>query len=149
MKIALGSDHGGYDLKEIIKAYLEKNNYEVIDFGAFNKDSIDYPEIGEKVALAVKDGEAEKGIITCGTGLGISISANKVPGIRAALVSDTFSAKMSRAHNDANILALGGRVVGPDLALELVQTWLNTEFEGGRHGIRVDKIKNLETKYNK
>ncbi|SHF00043.1 ribose 5-phosphate isomerase B [Alkalibacter saccharofermentans] len=149
MKIALGSDHGGFHLKEVIKEYLKDKNYEIEDFGAYDTSSIDYPEIGEKVAIAVKDSVADKGIIVCGTGLGISISANKVPGIRAALVSDTFSAKMSRAHNDANILALGGRVLGDDLALEIVEAWLNTEFEGGRHGIRVDKIKDLENKYNK
>ncbi|MBF7096164.1 ribose 5-phosphate isomerase B [Alkalibacter mobilis] len=149
MKIAIGSDHGGFQLKETVKEYLLDKNYEVEDFGAYDTESVDYPEIGEKVALSVKDGESEKGIIVCGTGLGISISANKIPGIRAALVSDTFSAKMSRAHNDANILALGGRVLGTDLALEIVDTWLKTDFEGGRHERRVNKIKDLESKYNK
>jgi ribose 5-phosphate isomerase B len=149
MKIALGSDHGGFQLKEVIKEYLKDKNYEIEDFGTYDTSSIDYPEIGEKVAVAVKDEVADKGIIVCGTGLGISISANKVPGIRAALVSDTFSAKMSRAHNDANILALGGRVLGDDLALEIVEAWLNTEFEGGRHERRVNKMKDLEKKYNK
>jgi len=149
MKIALGSDHGGSQLKEVIKEYLKDKNYEIEDFGTYDTSSVDYPEIGEKVAVAVKDEVADKGIIVCGTGLGISISANKVPGIRAALVSDTFSAKMSRAHNDANILALGGRVLGDDLALEIVEAWLNTEFEGGRHERRVNKMKDLEKKYNK
>lgn len=149
MKIAIGSDHGGFQLKEAVKDYLVENNYDVEDFGAHSTDSVDYPEIGEKVALAIKDGEYDRGILVCGTGLGISISANKVPGIRAALVSDTFTAKMSRAHNDANILALGGRVLGVDLALEIVDVWLKTEFEGGRHERRVNKIKDLETKYNK
>jgi ribose 5-phosphate isomerase B len=149
MKIALGSDHGGFQLKEVIKEYLKDKNYEIEDFGTYDTSSVDYPEIGEKVAVAVKDEVADKGIIVCGTGLGISISANKVPGIRAALVSDTFSAKMSRAHNDANILALGGRVLGDDLALEIVEAWLNTEFEGGRHERRVNKMKDLEKKYNK
>ena len=122
---------------------------EVEDFGTCGTESVDYPEIGEKVALAVKNGESDRGIIVCGTGLGISISANKITGIRAALVSDTFTAKMSRAHNDANILALGGRVLGVDLALEIVDVWLRTEFEGGRHERRVNKIKDLESKYNK
>jgi ribose 5-phosphate isomerase B len=149
MKIAVGSDHGGFELKEAVKEYLKEKNYEVTDFGACNTESVDYPEIGEKVALSVKNGESNRGIIVCGTGLGISISANKIPGIRAALVSDTFSAKMSRAHNDANILALGGRVLGLDLALEIVDVWLHTEFEGGRHERRVNKIKDLENKYNK
>lgn len=149
MKIALGSDHGGYHLKEAVKTYLEEKEYEVTDFGTCGTESVDYPEIGEKVALAVRDGESDRGIIVCGTGLGISISANKIPGIRAALVSDTFTAKMSRAHNDANILALGGRVLGVDLALEIVDVWLHTDFEGGRHERRVNKIKDLETKYNK
>lgn len=149
MKIAVGSDHGGFQLKEVVKEYLKENNYEVEDFGAYSTDSVDYPEIGEKVAIAVRDGVCDRGILVCGTGLGISISANKIPGIRAALASDTFTAKMSRAHNDANILALGGRVLGVDLALEIVEVWMNTEFEGGRHARRVDKIKDLETKYNK
>lgn len=149
MKIAIGSDHGGFQLKEAIKTYLEEKGHEVNDFGAYSTESVDYPEIGEKVAISVKEAENERGIIICGTGLGISISANKIPGIRAALVSDTFTAKMSRAHNDANILALGGRVLGVDLTLEIVDVWLHTEFEGGRHERRVNKIKDLESKYNK
>lgn len=149
MKIAIGADHGGYNLKEVIKEHLQKGNYEVIDKGTFSTESVDYPDIGESVALAVVNGEVDKGIIMCGTGLGISITANKVPGIRAALVSETFSAKMSRAHNNANILALGGRVTGPDLALEIVDVWLNTPFEGDRHERRLNKMKAIESKYSK
>ncbi|MFZ7119686.1 MAG: ribose 5-phosphate isomerase B [Eubacteriaceae bacterium] len=149
MKIALGADHGGFNLKEVIKKHLEGKDYQVVDYGTFNTESIDYPDIGEKVALAVKNGEADKGIITCGTGLGISITANKIPGIRAALVSETFSAEMSRAHNNANILALGGRVTGPDLALQIVDVWLKTDFLGDRHERRVNKISQIEAKYSK
>lgn len=149
MKIALGADHGGFNLKELIKKHLEGKDYQVIDYGTFNTESVDYPDIGEKVALAVKNGEADKGIITCGTGLGISITANKIPGIRAALVSETFSAEMSRAHNNANILALGGRVTGPDLALQIVDVWLKTDFLGDRHERRVNKISQIEDKYIK
>ncbi|MFZ7133020.1 MAG: ribose 5-phosphate isomerase B [Eubacteriales bacterium] len=149
MKIALGSDHGGFHLKEIVKEYLIKNNYEVLDKGTYSTASVDYPDIGEIVALSVVKGEADKGMLMCGTGLGISITANKVPGIRAALVSETFSAKMSRAHNDANILALGGRVTGSDLALEIVDVWLHTKFEGDRHERRVNKMKEVEARYCK
>lgn len=147
MKIVIGSDHGGYILKEHIKKYLEDNNYNVEDFGTHSMESVDYPEFGQKVAEAVAQGKFDKGILICGTGLGISIAANKVKGIRAAVVSESFSAKMSRLHNNANILALGGRVVGPDLAVEIVDVWLNTPFEGGRHQNRLDKITEIENKY--
>lgn len=148
--IAIGSDHGGYDLKlEIIK-YLSSKGLEYKDFGSCDgKTSVDYPDYGKAVAEAVSNGEYQKGIIICGTGLGISITANKVPGIRAALCTDSYMAKMSREHNDANILALGGRVVGPGLALDIVETWLNTPFAGGRHKTRVDKISEVEGKYLK
>lgn len=148
--IAIGSDHGGYELKEQIIKYLKDNQYEVKDFGTCDcTTSVDYPDYGLAVAEAVKDGECEKGIIICGTGLGISMAANKVPGIRAALCTDCFTARMSREHNNANILALGGRVLGPGLALEIVETWLNSEFTGGRHAIRVNKISDIEKKYLK
>jgi len=147
--IAIGSDHGGYKLKaEIIKFLLEKG-YKIKDFGTCNSASVDYPEYGQAVAEAVKSGEFEKGIIICGTGIGISISANKVPGIRAALCNDSFMAKMSREHNDANVLALGERVVGVGLALDIVETWLRSEFQAGRHKIRVDKISEIEKKYSR
>lgn len=149
MKIAIGSDHGGYNLKEAIKKHLEEKGIEYKDFGTNSAESVDYPEFGMRVAEAVKSGEFDKGIVCCGTGIGISISANKVPGIRCAVVSDTFSAEMSRLHNNANVLALGERVVGKGLALKIVDVWLETEFEGGRHERRVNKIGDIEAKYTK
>lgn len=149
MKIGLGCDHGGYGLKETIKEYLVSKNIEFVDYGTHSTESVDYPVYGEKVANAVASKEVHLGIIVCGTGLGISMAANKVKGIRAAVVSDCFSAEMSKAHNNANILALGERVVGKGLALKIVDTWLNTEFEGGRHANRVDRIVAIENKYYK
>lgn len=145
MKIALGADHGGFGLKEEIKRHLEeKGDYELEDLGTFDEASVDYPDYGAAVARQVASGQAERGILVCGTGIGISIAANKIKGIRAALCSDVFSAKMSRRHNDANILALGQRVIGPGLALEIVDAWLAEKFEGGRHQRRVDKLMALE-----
>jgi ribose 5-phosphate isomerase B len=149
LKIALGSDHGGFLLKNEIKSHLESKGYEVEDFGCCTPDSVDYPDIGQAVGEAVAAGKFEKGILCCGTGIGISISANKVPGVRAALCGDCFSAKASREHNDANILALGERVTGVELAKMIVDIWLESEFLGGRHGRRVEKIKKIEEKYNK
>lgn len=149
MKIALGSDHGGYELKEHIKKYLDEKNIEYVDFGTYSYESVDYPEFAHKAAIAVVNGECDRGIVCCGTGIGISISANKVPGIRCALCSDCYSAKMSREHNNANMLALGGRVLGRDLAIEIVDIWLNTEFQGGRHERRINKIADIEKKYIK
>ncbi len=145
MKIGISSDHGGYELKEYIKEYLDKKNIEYIDYGTNSLDSVDYPDYGFKLAKGVVSGEVDKGIAICGTGIGISIACNKVAGIRCALCSDTYSARMSREHNDANILALGGRVIGKDLALEIVSTWLKAEFQGGRHERRVNKIFNIES----
>ncbi len=147
MRIAIASDHGGFKLKEQIKNYLEEQKLEYQDFGTLTGDSVDYPDYGLIVAQKVSSGEFDKGIIICGTGIGISISANKVPGIRAALCNDSFSAKASRQHNDANILALGERVTGASLALNIVETWLETEFEGGRHQRRVEKIAAIESQY--
>ncbi|MCB5559748.1 ribose 5-phosphate isomerase B [Anaerosalibacter bizertensis] len=147
MKVGIGSDHGGYELKEYIKGFLEEEGIEYIDYGTNSSESVDYPEFGEKVALAVKNGECDRGIVICGTGIGISISCNKVAGIRCALCGDTYSAKMSVEHNNAQVLALGGRVVGKDLALEIVSTWLSARFQGGRHERRVNKISDIETKY--
>lgn len=147
MKVAIGSDHGGYELKEFIKEYFDKNNIEYTDYGTNNEDSVDYPEFGHTVANAIKNKECDRGIVICGTGIGISISANKVPSIRCALCSDTYSARMSREHNNANMLALGARVIGKDLALEIVKTWIESEFEGGRHERRVNKISDIEDKY--
>ena len=144
MKIAIGSDHGGFSVKEIAKPHLEKLGYEVIDFGTNTPDSCHYPIYAEKVARAVAAGEVDRGILICGTGIGMSIAANKIPGIRAAAVSDCFTAKATRQHNDSNILCLGERTVGPGLALMLMETFLTTEFEGGRHQTRVDMISALE-----
>lgn len=147
MKIAIGSDHGGFLLKSELKNYLSKTGYEFTDFGCFTAESVDYPDIGKAVGEAVASGKYERGIVCCGTGIGISISANKVPGIRAALCGDWFSAKVSREHNNANVLSLGERVIGIEVAKAIVDIWLKTEFEGGRHARRVDKIKAIEEKY--
>lgn len=145
MKIGLGSDHGGYNLKEEIKKHLASKGIEVIDFGTENGvDSVDYPIYGEKVAKAVISKDVDYGILCCGTGIGISLAANKVKGIRCAVVSDTFSAKMSKAHNNANMLSLGERVIGKGLVLEIVDAWLNTEFEGERHLRRVNMLNDIE-----
>ena len=143
--IAIGSDHGGYELKQEIMKHLAELGLEYKDFGTYTTDSCDYPVYGEAVARAVAGGEYEKGIIICGTGIGISIAANKVKGIRAALCADCYSAEFTRLHNDANILALGART-GSGLALKIVDTFLNTEFEGGRHARRVGLIAEIEEK---
>ena len=142
--IAIGSDHAGFYLKEEIKRHLEDRGVEYKDYGTYSNERANYAEYGEKVARAVAGGECEMGILVCGTGIGISIAANKVKGIRAVACSDCYSAKMSRRHNDANILALGGRVVGPGLAITIVDAWLDEEFEGGRHKERVDYIMEIE-----
>lgn len=147
--IAIGCDHGGYNLKKHIIQYLEEKNISYKDFGCYSCDSVDYPDYAQKVAEAVASGEFEKGILICGTGIGISIAANKVPGIRAALCHDCFSAEATRQHNDSNILTMGERVVGPGLAVKIVDIWLNTEFQGGRHANRIDKITEIEKKYMK
>ena len=139
--IAIGSDHGGYDLKEQVIRHLEEKGLDVNDKGCYDKNSCDYPVFGKAVAKAVADGSCDKGIVICTTGIGISIVANKVKGIRAALCADTLSAKMTRLHNDANILAMGAGIVGPNLALEIVDTFLNTGFsEEEKHKRRVDAI---------
>lgn len=148
MKVALGCDHGGYHLKNDIIKHLESKNIEVKDFGTYSTESCDYPDYALKVAEEVASKNYDFGILICGTGIGISIAANKVPGIRAALCSDTFSAHATREHNDANILALGARVVGPGLALDIVDTFLNAKFEGDRHINRINKISQIEKKYN-
>ena len=138
--IAIGSDHAAFAFKEDIKAWLIEKGYQVRDFGACGTERVDYCDFGFLVGEAVARGECEKGLIFCGTGVGISISANKVKGIRAVVCSEPYSAKLSRAHNDSNILALGARVVGPELARMIVEVWLATEFEGGRHLDRIKKI---------
>ncbi len=134
--IALGSDHGGYDLKCQIMEYLKENNIEYKDFGCYDKTSCDYPDFGRAAAEAVASGECDRGIVICTTGIGISIAANKVPGVRCALCMDPYLAKMTRLHNDANMLALGGGITGRNLALEIVETFLNTEFSQGENHIR-------------
>ncbi|WP_422485115.1 ribose 5-phosphate isomerase B [Gudongella sp. DL1XJH-153] len=144
MIIGIGSDHAGFDLKEEMKKFMEENGYEVRDFGTNNKESVDYPDFGRSVGEAVAAGEIDKGVVICGTGIGISISANKVKGVRAALCGDVFSARMSREHNDANVIAMGGRVLGVDLAKEILLTYLKSEFQGGRHERRVNKIAEIE-----
>ena len=149
MKIALGSDHGGIELKRVIIKHLENKGIEMKDFGTYTEESCDYPDFALKVAEEVAAKNYDFGILICGTGIGISISANKVPGIRAALCHDTFSAHATREHNDANILAMGGRIVGPGLALDIVDAFLNAKFEGGRHERRVNKITEIEKKYSK
>jgi len=150
MKIALGSDHGGYQLKENLKEYLKKLNVEYIDFGCENDKSVDYPDIGFKVAIEVKSGKYDRGILICGTGIGMSVVANKVKGIRAALCHNEFTARCSREHNDVNILVLGGRVIGLGLAKEIVKVWFDTKFsQEERHINRLNKIKQEEDKIYK
>jgi len=147
MKITIGSDHGAVSLKEEVKMVLKEfANVEVTDVGTFGTDSVDYPDIAEKVCADVVSGNADRGIVLCGTGIGISMAANKIKGIRCALCGDVYSAKMSREHNDANVLALGGRVTGFGPAGEIVRAWIQSEFTGGRHARRVDKIMALESK---
>lgn len=144
MKIALGCDHGGLEHKNAILQHLKARGFEVTDFGIYEQVSVDYPDIAIKVANAIKDGECQRGILVCGTGIGMSLAANKVKGIRAAACSEHFSAKYTRLHNDSNILCLGGRVIGVGTALELVDLFVDTEFEGGRHATRVGKITAIE-----
>ena len=144
MMIALGSDHAGLPLKQEIMELLDQKGIEYKDFGTYTKDSCDYAQFGQRAANAVVSGECDKGILCCGTGIGISLAANKVKGIRCVVCSDCFSAKMSREHNDANMLALGARVVGGELARMIVKIWLETEFAGGRHQRRVDQIMAIE-----
>lgn len=140
MKIAIGCDHGGFNLKEKVIEYLNSRNIAFKDFGIYEKVSSDYPEVAHKVAQVVADKEFDRGILVCGTGMGMSITANKTKGIRAVCVADTYSARASRSHNDANILCLGERVIGDFLALDIVDIWLKTPFEGGRHERRVNMI---------
>lgn len=139
--IAIGADHGGFELKQEIINHLKNKNIEVKDYGTYSEDAVDYPDYGHAVANAILDGTCEQGIVICGTGIGISISANKVPGIRCALCHDCFSAEATKLHNDANMLALGARVIGPGLALKIVDTFLSTSFSGDeRHARRISKI---------
>lgn len=149
MKIALACDHGGLNLKTAVIEYLKAHNYEYEDFGCYTKDSCDYPDCALLAAEAVAEGKCDRGIVICSTGIGVSIVANKVPGIRCAHCHDSYCAKYTRLHNNSNMLAMGEKVVGVGYALEIVETFLTTEFEGGRHSRRVDKITAIEKKYGK
>ncbi|MDA8324995.1 MAG: ribose 5-phosphate isomerase B [Nitrospiraceae bacterium] len=149
MVIAIGSDHAGVGLKRELSAFLEKKGLDLIDAGPENPGPVDYPDYGEKVSLMVSSGRADRGILICGTGIGMSIVANKFPGIRAALCGEPVSARLSRQHNDSNILVLGGRLVGAVMALEILKTWLETPFEGGRHAGRLMKIQTIEEKVSR
>ena len=142
--IAIGCDHGGFELKSIINKYLEDNGYEYVDCGTYDENSIDYPDIAKVVCNKIQSGECDKGILVCGTGIGMNMCANKHKGIRAAQCHDTFSAKMTRIHNNANVLTMGGRVVGSELAKDIVKEFLTNEFEGGRHEARVNKMMSIE-----
>ncbi|MFS0658004.1 ribose 5-phosphate isomerase B [Niallia alba] len=147
MKIAIASDHGGYQLKEAVKAHLLKTGLEVEDFGCHSRESVDFPDYAKNVGESIVSGTNQLGILCCGTGIGMSIAANKITGIRAAVVGDVFSAKATREHNDSNILCLGERVTGEGLACLIVDTWLSAEFLGGRHTNRINGIKELESYY--
>ena len=144
MKIAIASDHGGFRLKNVVKEHLLAKGYEIEDFGTNSEESCDYPDFAGKAAKAVVSKQCDKGIVICGTGIGVSITANKVKGIRCALVHDVFSAKMTAMHNDSNMLAMGQRVIGEGLALEIVDAWLTSKFEGGRHQQRIEKMMAFE-----
>jgi len=144
MKIVLACDHGGFQLKEALKEHLTKSGYDISDIGVYNTDSVDYPDYGKRAAEMVALGQCDRGIIICGTGIGISIAANKVKGIRCALCTNEYMAKMSRLHNNSNMLALGERVLGKGIAMDIADAWLSAEFEGGRHELRVNKLMEIE-----
>lgn len=149
MKIAIGSDHAGFRLKEIVKNFLKTRNIEVEDFGTYTEESVDYPDYAFKVGEAVARKDFDFGILICGSGIGMSMAANKVKGVRAALCNDLYTAHVSREHNNANILCMGGRVIGEEVAKEIVSVWLNAKFEGGRHERRVNKITDYENSTNR
>ena len=145
--IAIGSDHAGFELKQSVIAHLKENGIEYKDFGCYDMNSVDYPAIAETTCKAIVNGDCERGILICGTGIGMSIAANKIRGVRAALCADAFSTKYTRLHNDANVMCMGARTLGGGLALELVEIFLDTPFEGGRHAARVDMIQKLEQEW--
>lgn len=147
MKVAVGSDHNAYEMKEMIKKYLEDNQHEVIDYGCHSCETIDYPDVAFKLAKDLNEGKFERGILLCGTGIGMAIAAGKVPGIRAALCHDTFSAERARKSNNAQILTMGAQIIGPATAKKVVEAWMNSEFEGGRSTIKVAKIMNQEKEF--
>ena len=144
MKIAIASDHAAFELKDKIVQHLKELGHEPMDFGVYDDTSVDYPDYGVKVGKAVSEGEYERGVLLCGTGIGMSITANKFPGVRATLVYDNYTARMSRLHNDSNILVIGGRTTGISTAFDIVETWLTTPYEGGRHARRLKKISDLD-----
>ncbi len=144
MTVVVGCDHGGFELKEMLSAHLKNKGFHVIDVGTYDTNSVDYPDIAQKACEEVTSGRCEWGVLVCGTGIGISIAANKIQGIRCAVVSNEYSAEMTRRHNNANMLAFGGRVTGPDLAKNILDAFIKAEFEGGRHQKRIDKISALE-----
>lgn len=144
MRIAVGADHAGWTLKESLADFLIDLGWDVEDFGTFSDEAVDYPEYAGKVARAVASGQVDRGLLVCGTGLGMCITANKVPGVRAVTAHDVVSARLARQHNDANVLTMGGRIIALDLASEVLRTWLETPFEGGRHQVRVEQIYALE-----
>ncbi|OGL28804.1 MAG: ribose 5-phosphate isomerase B [Candidatus Rokubacteria bacterium RIFCSPLOWO2_12_FULL_73_47] len=142
--MALGADHAGYPLKEDLKVWLHTRGYETVDLGTRSSESVDYPDFAAAVALAIISGKAARGVLVCGTGIGMAMAANKVPGVRAAACTDSYTARMSREHNDANVLALGARITARDAAIEILDTWLSVPFAGGRHVRRVEKLADLE-----
>jgi len=144
VRVALGADHAGFEMKQAFKDRLQEEGIQVLDYGTSSCESVDYPDIALPVARAVASGEADRGVLICGTGIGMSIAANKVRGVRAALCHDVFSARVTREHNDSNVLCMGSRVIGPGLALEILETWLGTGFSGGRHASRVQKVARLD-----
>ena len=144
LSVALGADHAGWELKEALKSWLMEAGYQVLDFGTHSPDSVDYPDYAQQVGEAVAVGKVDRGVLVCGTGIGMTMAANKIPGVRAALCGDTFTSRMSREHNDANVLALGGRLTDADMGRDILKVWLETAFAGGRHARRVNKIMELE-----
>jgi ribose 5-phosphate isomerase B len=145
--IALGADHAGYELKEALKGWLINNGFQVLDLGTHSTESVDYPDYAALVGESVADHKVERGLLVCGTGIGMTVAANKVPGVRAALCGDLYTARMSREHNDANVLVLGGRLMGADMAADILRAWLETDFAGGRHARRVEKIADIERRH--
>ena len=144
LSVALGADHAGGELKEALKSWLMEGGYQVLDFGTHSPDSVDYPDYAQQVGEAVAVGKVDRGVLVCGTGIGMAMAANKVPGVRAALCGDAFTSRMSREHNNANVLALAGRLTDADVGCAILKVWLESDFAGGRHARRVDKIKDME-----
>ncbi|HUC94037.1 MAG TPA: ribose 5-phosphate isomerase B [Paenibacillus sp.] len=147
MKVALGCDHNAFDMKELIKRYLTQNGHEIVDYGCYSCDAVDYPDIAFQVAIDLQNDKFPRGILVCGTGIGMTIAAGKVPGIRAALCHDTYSAERARKSNNAQILTMGAKVIGPEAALKVVEAWMNAEFEGGSSGRKIDKIMEKELEF--